>query len=53
MTTTQRRQALGLRYRRDILAPARSVEPDGLVNTFLGRPMNPDAFYADLGLANR
>jgi thimet oligopeptidase len=44
---------VGLRYRRDILAPARSVEPDGLVKTFLGRPMTPDAFYADLGLATR
>jgi thimet oligopeptidase len=41
---------VGLRYRRDILAPARAIEPDALVRKFLGRPMKPDAFYADLGL---
>jgi len=42
--------AVGMRYRTDILAPARSLEPDALVQKFLGRPMKPDAFYADLGL---
>jgi thimet oligopeptidase len=42
--------AVGRRYRREILAPARTVEPDVLVRRFLGRPMKPDAFYADLGM---
>ncbi|MBW8756238.1 MAG: Zn-dependent oligopeptidase [Burkholderiales bacterium] len=42
--------AVGLRYRRDILAPARLQEPDVLVKKFLGRPMSPEAFYADLGI---
>ena len=45
--------AVGLRYRREVLAPARMVEPDVLVRNFLGRPMKPDAFYEDLGLALR
>ena len=42
--------AVGMRYRQDILAPARSLEPDVLVKKFLGRPMKPDAYYADLGI---
>jgi len=42
--------AVGLRYRQDILAPARMQEPDVLVKKFLGRPMSPEAFYADLGI---
>ena len=42
--------AVGARYRKEILAPARSVEPDVLVKNFLGRPMKPDAYYADLGI---
>jgi thimet oligopeptidase len=42
--------AVGIRYRQDILAPARTFEPDVLVQRFLGRPMKPDAFYADLGM---
>ena len=42
--------AVGLRYRQDILAPARLREPDVLVQKFLGRPMSPEAFYADLGI---
>ena len=42
--------AVGMRYRQDILAPARMLEPDVLVTKFLGRPMKPDAFYADLGM---
>ena len=37
--------AVGMRYRNDILAPARTYEPDREVQSFLGRPMNPDAFY--------
>ena len=40
----------GHAYREDILAPAETYEPDQEVRRFLGRPMNPDAFYASLGL---
>jgi thimet oligopeptidase len=39
--------AVGARYRADILAPAREIEPDPEVRAFLGRPMNPDAFYKE------
>jgi len=42
---------VGARYRNDILAPARSEEPDDEVRAFLGRPMSPDAFYQQLGIA--
>ena len=42
--------AVGMRYRTEILAPAREFEPDVLVQKFLGRPMSPDACYADLGI---
>jgi thimet oligopeptidase len=38
--------AVGLRYRRTILAPARASSPDAEVKNFLGRPMSPAAFYA-------
>ena len=41
---------MGARYRKEILAPARMLEPDVLVKNFLGRPMKPDAYYADLGI---
>jgi len=40
----------GMAYRNDILAPARLQEPDQEVRTFLGRPMNPNAFYQELGI---
>jgi len=40
----------GMAYRNDILAPARLEEPDQEVRTFLGRPMNPNAFYQELGI---
>ncbi len=40
----------GMAYRNDILAPARLAEPDQEVRTFLGRPMNPNAFYQELGI---
>ena len=39
-----------MRYRNEILAPARTFEPDVLVKRFLGRAMKPDAYYADLGM---
>ena len=41
----------GAAYRKDILAPARAEEPDQEVSTFLGRPMNPAAFYRELGIS--
>lgn len=37
--------AVGMRYRKTILEPARTYEPDVEVEHFLGRPMNSDAFY--------
>jgi len=43
--------AVGQRYRADILAPARTYEPDAEVAAFLGRPMSPTAFYAELGIS--
>lgn len=36
---------VGMRYRRTILEPARSLSPDDEVKRFLGRPMSTDAFY--------
>jgi Zn-dependent oligopeptidase len=36
---------VGMRYRRDILEPARTLEPDVEVQNFLGRPMSQAAFY--------
>ncbi|MDQ6767229.1 MAG: Zn-dependent oligopeptidase [Candidatus Eremiobacteraeota bacterium] len=41
---------VGAAYRKDILEPGAAVEPDVLVEHFLGRPMNPDAFYRDIGI---
>jgi len=41
---------VGMRYRRDILAPAQTYEPDVLVTRFLGRPMSPNAFYQEFGI---
>jgi hypothetical protein len=43
--------AVGERYRTDILAPARTYEPDVEVAAFLGRPMSTTAFYAELGIS--
>ncbi|HEY5256796.1 MAG TPA: M3 family metallopeptidase [Candidatus Baltobacteraceae bacterium] len=43
--------AVGQRYRTAILEPARTYEPDAEVARFLGRPMSPDAFYAEFGIA--
>ncbi|GAC1544685.1 MAG: M3 family metallopeptidase [Vulcanimicrobiaceae bacterium] len=39
--------AVGERYRRDILEPAREREPDDEVRAFLGRAMDPAAFYRE------
>jgi len=38
---------VGMRYRKDILEPARTYDPDVEVERFLGRPMSPDAFYRE------
>ena len=38
---------VGARYRHDILEPAREIEPDDEVKAFLGRPMDPSAFYKE------
>lgn len=43
-------KAVGARYRKDILEPARTYEPDVEVTRFLGRPMSPAAFYAIFGI---
>ena len=43
--------AVGMRYRRDILQPAKTYDPDTEVKRFLGRPVSPDAFYAEFGIA--
>ena len=45
--------AVGTRYRNEILAPARSLEPDVEVRNFLGRPMDPSAFYRELGISGK
>jgi thimet oligopeptidase len=42
---------VGARYRKDILEPARTYEPDQEVTAFLGRPMSPAAFYKEFGIA--
>jgi thimet oligopeptidase len=41
---------VGMAYRKDILEPGGSVEPDVLVTNFLGRPVSYDAFYKELGI---
>jgi thimet oligopeptidase len=41
---------VGLRYRREILEPGGTVEPEELLNNFLGRSVRPDAFYEELGV---
>ncbi|HUO81539.1 MAG TPA: M3 family metallopeptidase [Gammaproteobacteria bacterium] len=41
---------LGLRYRREILAPGGTAEPAELVRNFLGRNTSYEPFYRDLGL---
>lgn len=41
---------VGARYRKDILEPGGSIEPDQLLRDFLGRPVSYDAFYRDIGI---
>lgn len=43
-------QELGRRYRDTILAPGRSEEPDRLLERFLGRAPNNEAFLGKLGV---
>ena len=42
--------ATGRRFRRTILAPGGSREPEQLVREFLGRPVEYEAFYEELGV---
>ena len=41
---------VGMDYRKDILEPGATEEPDVLVTHFLGRPVSYDAFYRELGI---
>jgi thimet oligopeptidase len=41
---------IGMRYRREILEPGGMVEPEKLLENFLGRPVSYDAFYKELGI---
>lgn len=43
-------RSAGMAYRHDILEPGGSREPDALLHSFLGRPLNYDAFYRNLGI---
>jgi thimet oligopeptidase len=43
---------VGARYRADILAPARLLEPDVELRNFLGRPVSPEPFYHELGITS-
>jgi thimet oligopeptidase len=41
---------VGLRYRREILEPGGTAEPEDLLSNFLGRSVRSDAFYEELGI---
>ena len=41
---------VGMAYRKDILEPGATEEPDELVTRFLGRPVSYAAFYKELGI---
>jgi len=43
---------VGLRYRREILLPGGSAEPDVLLRRFLGREVSYEPFYSDLGISS-
>ncbi|MDC8014602.1 M3 family metallopeptidase [Tahibacter soli] len=43
--------AVGARYRRAVLEPGGTENPEVLVERFLGRKPNAEAFYRDLGIA--
>jgi len=40
--------AVGRRYRDEVIGQGGQRPPDVLIRNFLGRPMSPDAFFADL-----
>jgi thimet oligopeptidase len=42
--------AVGMRYRKDILEPGGTVEPDVLLHNFLGRPVSYAPFYKEMGI---
>jgi Zn-dependent oligopeptidase len=42
--------ATGRAYRRGILAPGSTEEPDVLLQKFLGRPLSYDAFFKEMGI---
>ncbi len=42
---------VGRRYRREVLEPGGTREPDELLERFLGRPVSFEAFYQDLGMS--
>jgi Zn-dependent oligopeptidase len=44
---------VGMRYRREILLPGGTSEPDVLLQHFLGRPVSFQSFYDDLGIHAR
>ncbi len=41
---------VGMEYRKDILEPGATEEPDQLLRNFLGRPVSYAAFYKDIGI---
>jgi Zn-dependent oligopeptidase len=41
---------VGMRYRRDILEPGGTIEPDQLLRNFLGRPVSYEPFYRFLNI---
>jgi len=41
---------VGMRYRREVLEPSGVLEPQQLLENFLGRPVSYEAFYQDLGI---
>jgi thimet oligopeptidase len=41
---------VGMRYRKDILEPGGTEEPDVLLQRFLGRATSYDAFYQEMGI---
>jgi Zn-dependent oligopeptidase len=45
-----RNARIGARFRADVLAPARSLDPSVEVERFLGRALDPNAFYRELGI---
>ncbi|MBV9270152.1 MAG: Zn-dependent oligopeptidase [Candidatus Eremiobacteraeota bacterium] len=44
---------VGMRYRTTILQPSRTYDPDVLVRAFLGRDMNPEAFYREFDTSQK